>query len=70
MIKDPECTPERIAETRSAYEDFKKEAKKKKAAVKNGQSSVAEFRDWTLQQLESIIWYIIGFQTIGSEVDY
>ena len=30
MIKDPECTPERIAEARSAYEDFKKEAKKKK----------------------------------------
>ena len=70
MEKDPECPHERIAEIRSAYEDFKIEAKKKKTTVKNGQSSVAEFRDWTLQQLERIIWYIIGFQTIGSEVDY
>ena len=52
--KDSECSPESIAEIRSAYEDFKKEAKKRKTAVKNGQSSVSEFRDWVLQQLESI----------------
>lgn len=55
MEKDPECPHERIAEIRAAYEDFKKEAKKRKTAVKNGLSSVAGFRDWTLQQLESII---------------
>ena len=54
MEKDPDCPHERIAEIRSAYEDFKKEAKKRKTAVKNGQSSVVEFRNWTLQQLESI----------------
>lgn len=55
MKKDPECSPERIAEIRAAYEDLKKEAKKRKTAAKNGQSSVAEFQDWTMQQLESII---------------
>ena len=34
MEKDPECSPERIAEIRAEYEDFKKEAKKRKTAVK------------------------------------
>ena len=53
--KNPDCSPEHVAEIRSAYEDFKKEAKKRKTAVKNGKSTVSEFRDWTLQQLESII---------------
>jgi hypothetical protein len=53
--KDPDCPPERIVEIRSAYEDFKKEAKKRKTAVKNNKSTVAEFRDWTLQQLENIL---------------
>jgi len=33
---------------------YKNEAQKRKTAVKNGQSSVTEFRDWVLQQLESI----------------
>jgi hypothetical protein len=33
----------------------KKEAKKRKTAVKNGRFSVAEFWDGTLQQLECII---------------
>jgi hypothetical protein len=55
MEKDPEYTPERIAKLRSAYEDFKKEAKKRKTAVKNSKATVAEFRDWTLQQLENIL---------------
>ena len=53
MEKDSDCPPKRIAEIRSAYEDFKKEAKKRKTAVKTGQSSVSEFRDWTLRQLEN-----------------
>lgn len=53
--KDSECSPERIAEIRAAYEDFKKTSKKRKTAVKNGKATVVEFRDWTLQQLESII---------------
>ena len=70
MEKDPDCSPKRIARIRSAYEDFKKEAKKRKTAVKHGKSTVSEFRDWALLQLESIIWYIIGFQTICSEMDY
>ncbi len=55
MEKDPEYTPERIAEIRAAYEDFKKEAKKRKTAVKNGKATVVEFRDWTLQQLENTL---------------
>jgi len=50
LEKTADCTPDRLAEIRSAYEDFKKEAKKRKTAVKNGQSSVAEFRDWVLEQ--------------------
>ena len=55
MEKDPDCPPKRIAEIRSAYEDFKKEAKKRKTAVKNGESTVSEFRDWTLRQLDFIL---------------
>lgn len=55
MEKDPDCPPERITEIRSAYEDFIKEAKKRKTAVKNNKSTVAEFRDWTLRQLENIL---------------
>ena len=55
MEKAADCTPERLAEIKSAYEDFKSEAKKRKSAVKSGKSTVSEFRDWTLQQLESFI---------------
>ena len=55
MEKSDDCTPERLSEIKSAYESFKIEAKKRKSAVKNGKSTVAEFRDWTLRQLESII---------------
>ena len=55
MEKDPECSLERIAEIRAAYEDFKKEAKKRKTTVKNGQVSVAEFRDWVLKQFLKIM---------------
>lgn len=55
MEKTADCSPERLAEIKSAYESFKIEAKKRKSAVKNGKSTVSEFRDWALQQLESII---------------
>ena len=55
MEKSDGCSPEHLAEIKSAYEDFKSDAKKRKSAVKNGKSSVAEFRDWILQQLESVI---------------
>ena len=55
MEKDPDCSPERITKIRSAYEVFKKEAKKRKTAVKNGQSSVTEFRDWVLAQFPTIM---------------
>jgi len=44
MEKDPDCPHERITEIRSAYEDFKKEAKKRNTAVKNGIATVAELQ--------------------------
>ena len=50
-----DCTPERLAEIRAAYESFKKEAKARKNAVKGGESTVAEFRNWILRQLDGII---------------
>ena len=55
MEKSDDCTPEHLAEIKAAYESFKKEAKARKKTVKDGDSTVAEFRDWTLQQLESFI---------------
>ena len=53
MEKSDDCTPERLAEIKSAYENFKSEAKKRKSAVKDGKSTVSEFRDWILQQLDN-----------------
>ena len=55
MEKSADCPPERLAEIKSAYEDFKSEAKKRKSAVKKGHSTVAEFRDWMLRQLGSTL---------------
>ena len=55
MEKTSDCSPERLTEIKSAYEDFKREAKRRKSAVKKGQSSVAEFRDWTIRQLSDIL---------------
>lgn len=55
MEKSDYCSPERIVEIKSAYEDFKIEAKKRKSAVKNGKSTVAEFRSWTLTQLNTFL---------------
>jgi len=54
MEKTAECSPEQLSDLKSAYEGFKKEAKKRKSAVKNGQASVAEFRDWILTQMSTI----------------
>ena len=55
MERISDCSPKRLAEIKSAYEDFKSEAKKRKSMVKKGQSSVAEFRDWTIRQLDGIL---------------
>ena len=55
MEKDSDYPPERITEIRSAYEDFKKEAKKRKNAVKNGGSTVSKFQDWMLKQIVKIM---------------
>lgn len=47
--------PEQLSSIKSAYEDFMRKAKIRKSAVKNGQATVAEFRNWTIQQLDSIL---------------
>lgn len=52
MERKADCFPEQLTFLKSAYEDFKREAKIRKSAVKNGQSSVAEFRDWIIMQLD------------------
>lgn len=52
MEKTAECSPEQLSDLKSAYEDFKKEAKKRKSAVKNRQASILEFNDWIIQQLD------------------
>lgn len=44
MEKTADCSPEQLAALKSAYEGFKRETK----AVKNGNVSVAEFRNWIL----------------------
>lgn len=55
MEKSTDCSPEQLSTLKSAYEDFKKEAKKRKTAVKGGRTSVDEFRDWIIMQLDNII---------------
>lgn len=55
MEKNTECSPERIGEIKSAYEEFKKEAKLRKKSVKSGFSSISDFRNWILKQLEKIL---------------
>ncbi len=52
MEKNTDCTPEQLSAIKSAYEDFKREAKERKSAVKNRQASVSEFKDWIIQQLD------------------
>ena len=55
MEKTADCSPEQLAALKSAYEDFKREAKERKSAVKNGQADITVFRDWILQQSWRII---------------
>lgn len=55
MEKTADCPPERLSEIKAAYENFKAEAKKRKSAVKNGSSTISEFRGWILRQLEGIM---------------
>lgn len=55
MERNAGCSSEQLSAIKSAYEDFKREAKERKTAVKNGLSSVDDFRDWILGQLEQII---------------
>ncbi len=57
MEKTADCSPEKLNAIKSAYEDFKCEAKKRKSAVKNGQLSVAEFREWILRQLDLCVHF-------------
>lgn len=52
MEKNADCSPKQLSAIKSSYEDFKREAKKRKAAVKNGQASVSEFREWIIMQLD------------------
>jgi len=54
MEKNADCSPEQLSALKSAYEDFKKRAKERKSAVKNGKFSVSEFQDWIIVQLDSM----------------
>ena len=48
--KSEDTSPETLSKMKSAFEDFKAEALKRKTAVKKGQSSSKEFEDWILVQ--------------------
>ena len=52
MEREADYSPEQLSAIKSAYEDFKKEAKDQKTAVKSGKSTVSEFKDWILSQLD------------------
>lgn len=53
--KTPGFPPERLAAMQAAFESFKKEALQRKTLVKNGQSSLKEFRDWLVRQKSIIL---------------
>ena len=55
--KSEDTSPETLSKTKSAFEDFKAEALKRKTTVKEGQSSPKEFEDWILVQ-SSILYKI------------
>ena len=55
LEKDPNFSPDQISKLKTAFTDFKAEAKKRKASVKTGRSSLADFQGWTLQQLDKHI---------------
>ena len=48
--KSEDTSPETLSKMKSAFDDFKAEALKRKTAVKKGQSSSKEFEDWILVQ--------------------
>ena len=52
---NPECTPEKLDAIKSAYSDFMREPLERKNAVKYGHSTISEFRNWILRQLEIIM---------------
>ena len=55
MEKNEDCSTEHLSKIKSAYESFKTEAKKRKKAVKENKTTIVEFRNWILGQLDSII---------------
>ena len=55
MEKTADCSPEQLAALKSSYEDFKREAKERKSAVKKDQSNVSDFRGWIVEQLDRAI---------------
>ena len=52
--KSAETSPEQLSKMKSAFEDFKAAALKRKTSVKNGQSSQKEFEDWILVQYSAL----------------
>ena len=48
--KSEDTSSEQLSKMKSAFEDFKAKALKRKTAVKKGQSSPKEFEDWILVQ--------------------
>ena len=48
--KSTDCSPERLAEMKTAFEKFKAEALKKKSAVKNGAMNIRDYESWILSQ--------------------
>ena len=48
--KSEDTSPEQLSKMKSAFEDFKAEALKRKTAAKKGQSSPKEFEDWIITQ--------------------
>lgn len=48
--KSSDTSPEKIAEMKSAFEEFRAEALKRKTTVKKGQTPYKEFEDWIIIQ--------------------
>jgi hypothetical protein len=46
------ANPEKEVAFKAAFDDFRKEAVKRKAAVKRGESRLNEFSDWLIQKQE------------------
>lgn len=56
--KSPNFPPKKLEEMEAAFNIFKTEAKKKKTAVKNRQSSYKEFADWIYSQNNIIVSFL------------